>query len=328
MNTWTAKCWVTVSSPRRTGLALALWPMDGRGRLEPARPSPCGAARARGTVRGLVVASALAGVCAIQGCAGGAASRAATEAQSRPATIPEVGHHARAGYLAADAVPNSLALLPPPPSAGSAAFALDEDVSRKSLALRDTPRGALATEDADLAFPHVAGTFSCALDTSITQQDTPRLYTLLERSLVDAFHSTNAAKDHYLRVRPYLVNNAPLCAPAGSVGSYPSGHATAGWAWALILSEIAPERIDAVLARGRAFGQSRLICNAHWQSDVDEGRFMGASTVARLQADPNFRADVEAAKAEIVAVRGKGLKPQRNCAAEAEAMALQPLPLR
>ena len=94
-----------------------------------------------------------------------------------------------------------------------------------------------------------------------------------------------------------------------------------GWAWALILSEISPEQTDAILARGRAFGESRVICNVHWQSDVIEGRFMGASTVARLHADPTFRADLEAAKAELAAVRGKGLRPQRDCAAEAAAMA-------
>jgi acid phosphatase (class A) len=275
-----------------------------------------------------IVATALAAVFAIQGCGGGAAGRPATDEQSRPSAIPEVGPKAPAGYLAANAVPNGVALIPPPPVAGSVAFALDEDVSRKSLVLRETPRGALATQDADLAFPHVAGTFSCALNTSITSQDTPRLYTLLERSMVDAFHSTDAAKDHYLRVRPYLVNKVPPCAPTGSIGSYPSGHASAGWAWALILGEIDPERIDAILSRGRAFGQSRLICNAHWQSDVDEGRFMGASTVATLQADPIFRADVESAKAEVVAARARGLRPQRDCKAEAEAMALQPLPLR
>ena len=48
---------------------------------------------------------------------------------------------------------------------------------------------------------------------------------------------------------------------------------------------------------------------------------MGASTVARLHADPTFRADLEAAKTELAAVRAKGLKPQRDCAAEAAAMA-------
>ena len=270
----------------------------------------------------------IAAALAIQGCASVTPNRAATEPQSRPVAIPEIAHNAPKGYLASAAVPDSLALLPPPPAAGSAALALDEDVSQRSLALRQTLRGVLATEDADLAFPHVAGTFSCALNAPITEQDTPHLYRLLERSLVDAIHSTDSAKTHYLRARPYLVNNVPPCAPTGSIGSYPSGHATTGWAWALIVSEIAPERVDAILARGRAFGQSRLICNAHWQSDVLEGRFMGASTVARLHADPGFRADVEAARAEVLAVQAKGLKPQRDCAAEAEAMALQPASLR
>jgi acid phosphatase (class A) len=242
--------------------------------------------------------------------------------------MSEIARDAPKGYLAPDALPDSLALLPPPPSEGSAAFALDEDVSRRSLALRETPRGVLATEDAYLKFPDAAGTFSCALNAPITEHDTPHLYTLLQRSLVDAGQSTSRAKAHYLRPRPYLINKVPPCAPPGSTGSYPSGHASAGWAWALIVSEIAPERIDVILARGRAFGQSRLICNVHWQSDVNEGRFMGASTVARLQANPNFRADVEAAKAEVVTARAKGLKPQRDCKAEAEAMALQPPSLR
>jgi acid phosphatase (class A) len=55
---------------------------------------------------------------------------------------------------------------------------------------------------------------------------------------------------------------------------------------------------------------------------------MGASTVARLEANRDFRADVEAAKAEVVVARAKGLKPQRDYKVEAEAMALQPPSLR
>jgi acid phosphatase (class A) len=271
-----------------------------------------------------VVAAAL----AIQGCAGVATSSAVSKPASRSAVIPEIARNAPKGYLASNLLPDSLTLLPPPPAPRSAALALDEAVGKESLALRETPRGALATEDADLTFPHVAGTFACALNAPITQQDTPRLYRLMERSLVDAIDSTNSAKTHYLRARPYLVNKIPPCAPTGSVGSYPSGHATTGWAWALIISEIAPERVDAILARGRAFGQSRLICNAHWDSDVVEGRFIGSSTVASLHADPEFRADVEAARAEVLAAQAKGLKPQRDCKAEAEAMALQPPSLR
>jgi len=47
---------------------------------------------------------------------------------------------------------------------------------------------------------------------------------------------------------------------------------------------------------------------------------VGAGTVSRLHADPAFRADLEAAKAELASVRAKGLKPTRDCKAEAGAL--------
>jgi acid phosphatase (class A) len=202
----------------------------------------------------------------------------------------------------------------------------DEEASQKALALRGTPRWTLATEDANLMFPQAAGAFSCVLNAPITEQDTPHLYMLLRRTLSDAGHSTDAAKDHYNRIRPFIVNKEPSCTPDDEKflktnGSYPSGHSALGWAWALILAEISPDQTDAILARGRAFGESRVICNVHWESDVIEGRFMGAGTVVRLHADSTFRADLEAAKTELIAVRAKGFKPQRDCAAEAAAMA-------
>ena len=250
-------------------------------------------------------------------------------AKAQPATVPEIHPGILQGYLASNALPNSLALLPTPPAAGSAALALDEDFSRKSLNLRGTPRWALATEDADLMFPHAAGTFSCALNAPITEQDTPHLYMLMRRSLADAGLSTYSAKNEYKRARPFTFNKEPTCTPDDETnlrgdGSYPSGHTAVGWAWALILSEIAPDRTDAILARGRAFGQSRVVCNAHWESDVIEGRFVGAAAVARLHADAAFLADLEAGKAELASVRAKGLKPVRDCDAETSAIALDP----
>jgi acid phosphatase (class A) len=239
------------------------------------------------------------------------AAPATPAAQTRPAKMPD-----------------SLTLVPPPPAAGSAAFAADEAISRKALALRDTPAWSMAILDADASFPNAAGTFSCALNAPVTEADTPRLYRLLKKSIGPAVTATRSAKTRYQRRRPFLANGAPICTPEQRKRlehswSYPSGHNAIGMMWALLLAEIAPERADAILARGQAYGTSRMVCNVHWYSDAVQGRFMGAYAAAVLHADPAIRDDIEAARTEFAAVRTKGLLPTRDCAAEAAAMELQ-----
>jgi acid phosphatase (class A) len=245
---------------------------------------------------------------------------------AQDAKAPETRPGVLAGYLAPAALPDSVALLPPPPAEGSAALALDQETNRSDLALQGAPRWRLAGMDANLSFPWAAGDFACALNTSVTQIDTPRLYQLLRRAMSDAGAATVAAKEKYARARPFVVNRQPTCTPGvedslAQDGSYPSGHTAIGWTWALILSEIAPEQGDAILARGRAFGDSRLVCNVHWASDVSEARVVAAATVARLHGDPIFLADLEAARSEIAAARAKKLTPQRDCKFEARALA-------
>ena len=48
---------------------------------------------------------------------------------------------------------------------------------------------------------------------------------------------------------------------------------------------------------------------------------MGASTVAKLHADPAFLADLNAAEADYEIAHAKELKPNRDCAVEADALA-------
>ena len=229
------------------------------------------------------------------------------------------------GYLPRAVLPNSLKLLPPPPAKGSAEQAADDAAQRAAKPLRGTPRWELAARDVVLKFPAAADTFSCALDLPISEAATPHLNMLLRRTLADAGLATYAAKDHYKRMRPFAQFKESTCSPAeekhlSTDGSYPSGHSALGWAWALVLSQIAPERTDALLARGYAFGQSRVVCNVHWQSDVDAGRTIGAAAIARLQSDATFTAQLTAAKAEVAQARAKGQKSVLNCAAEAAAL--------
>lgn len=243
---------------------------------------------------------------------------------------PDRGSTRLAEYLTEGEYPDNATLLPPPPAPGSTALALDEALNRQALALRDTARWELAAQD---AISVAGGMFSCALGIPVSEKDTPNLSVLLRRSAADAGVAVTPAKRLYQRKRPFLVNEQPICVPGRAAssarnGSYPSGHAATGWVWALILAEIAPDRIDAVLARGWEFGQSRAVCNVHWQSDVIYGRVAGATLVARLHANTEFRADLENAREEIAVVRAKGLLPSRDCEAEAQALAGDAIPPR
>jgi acid phosphatase (class A) len=242
--------------------------------------------------------------------------------QSRANSVLQLPPANVVGYLPANAVPDSVSLLPPPPAPGSTGQAQDDAAAKAALALVGSRRWTQATEDADLDFPQAAETFSCAVGVRIGAADTPRLYELLRRTLVDDGSATHAAKTKYQRARPFTVNAAPICTPGDTAylrtnGSYPSGHSTVGWSWALILAEIAPERANAIFARGLAFGESRLVCNVHWLSDVAAGRLIASATVASLHSQPDFRADVVAARAEVAAARARGLRPNRDCATEA-----------
>ena len=129
------------------------------------------------------------------------------------------------------------------------------------------------------------------------------------------------------RKRPFVTQNESTCAPQEEAslakdGSYPSGHAALGWAWGLVLASLDPARADALIQRGHAFGQSRVVCGVHWQSDVDAGRLVGAAAVARLQADPVFQAQAALAKSELASMRAQGQRsPRPDCAQETQALA-------
>jgi acid phosphatase (class A) len=233
--------------------------------------------------------------------------------------------HLPPGFLPRDQLPDSLALLPPPPASQSEAFARDEAAWRAAAADRAGSRWTLASSDADLSFPHAAGTFSCAAGVAISKEATPRTYALLGRSLIDVGLSTYRAKIHYNRTRPFVMHRARTCFPKDEPslrhdGSYPSGHSAAGWGWALILAELVPGRADDILQRGRDFGQSRIVCGVHWQSDVDAGRVIAAATVARLHADPAFRHELDVARRELAGASAPGAPDVRRCAAESAAL--------
>jgi len=224
-------------------------------------------------------------------------------------------------YLSAATTPDGTRVLPPPPAPGSPVAVADRKVFAATRRLRGSPRWRLAAADVESgAFEH----FACALGVRLTPQTAPALAHLLDRAGTAGV--VDPVKQLYHTRRPYLASKAPICqartAHLAGNGDYPSGHAANGWMEALILAELAPDRATEILARGRAFGESRVICGAHSLSAVQAGWMAGAAATAALHGSSAFRADLEAARDELARVRASAPAPDPAlCRAEAAALA-------
>lgn len=215
-------------------------------------------------------------------------------------------------YLNEQDVPNCLILLPSPPPQGSALFNYDIEQYEWGKTLRNTTRGKLAVDDADLSDTGLAKAFSSAFGIEISNQITPQIFKLITNMKEDCGDlGTRAAKNYYLRPRPFVYFKEDTSIPHVqswyvNSGSYPSGHTSIGWGVALILSEINTMNQDAILKRGYEIGQSRVIAGFHYQSDVDAARWMSSTIVARLHADKKFNQQMKRAKKEFKRLLKKG----------------------
>ncbi len=191
-------------------------------------------------------------------------------------------------------MPNAVHFLPPPPDTASAAFQYDRAQYRWGKEQRKDPvRLAIAVGDAIWSVDNICKIYSGVLGIDISQENTPAIYRMLTLGLLTTDQAGKLPKNHYMRTRPYVFFNEPTIYPSDEKwlrtnGSYPSGHTILGWSAALLLTEVAPDKADTILARGYMYGQSRVIAGYHWQSDVDAARLVASAAVARLHADKRF----------------------------------------
>ena len=239
-----------------------------------------------------------------------------------------------AGLVVAGCVPGSPYLpkgaydgrkaVPPPPAAGSAADQQDRATFLATRQLKDSPRWSLARQDAREA--RILDSYSCALGVTPSRRTTPKLAAMLQRVSHDVRPAVSGPKRLYNRKRPYQVDRGAICARSGWIvamtSDYPSGHTTWGWTVGLILAKAQPDRTDALLARARAYGESRVICGVHNASSVDAGRVNATALVQTLETSHGFQADLAAVRAELDAARAAGPAPDKaQCAAQAAVLA-------
>ncbi|WP_353850723.1 phosphatase PAP2 family protein [Sphingomonas sp.] len=85
------------------------------------------------------------------------------------------------------------------------------------------------------------------------------------------------------------------------MSSYPSGHTTNAYAMAGVLARLVPGKAPALLTRAATYAETRITCEQHWRSDVTAGEALGLVIAERLMSKPAFRAQFDAARAEMEA---------------------------
>ena len=207
-------------------------------------------------------------------------------------------------YLPVEQLPDLVQCLPAPPSMDSPAFQYDKQRYKWGKQQRkNAERAAQAKRDAIWTYEALMEEFSVPFGMSISKEATPAIWNVVTRGTETVNAIRKAPKAHYKRIRPFVYFKEPTLTGEDDAlraeGSYPSGHTMRATAAALILGQINPEAANAIFARAWEAGESRVIAGCHWQSDVDATRVGAAFGVSVLETNPEFQADLAAAREEF-----------------------------
>jgi acid phosphatase (class A) len=230
----------------------------------------------------------------------------AAQADSPVGASSMVDRPAPSGYLVLPDVLDMIRVLPPAPRNGDARDVADRRIFRDTRKLLGTPRWDLASFDANLSTRQLLSDFACGLDIELTPEHVPVLTGVLQKAAGDAEQASAKLKDHYQRKRPYWIDKGAICRPRAELGQsldYPSDHATVGWVWAMVLSQVAPEDATPIFERGRSIGESRIVCGVHNASAVEASRLLANATLTLIMATPEYQADLLLARQELAALR-------------------------
>jgi acid phosphatase (class A) len=235
------------------------------------------------------------------------------------------------GFLSRPQMPDVLRIVPAAPAKDDSRFAADIAIYRATRSLEGSPRWAMALSDDDVSTAGLLKAMRCALGVEVTRENAPLVATIVARANVDATLASTTVKQFYKHPRPYQVLDAPVCVPpatkarlANNSPDYPSGHTIASWETGLVLSEVAPDRTTELLARARAFGESRVVCGVHNLSAVEAGWVTASAVFAAQQSSDAFQAALRAAKEQFAIVRKRGSVDPVACAAETAILAKDP----
>jgi acid phosphatase (class A) len=189
-------------------------------------------------------------------------------------------------------------ILPPPPVEGSAE-ALDERAELRRIDAARTPEQLSAAKHDDDTKD--ASIFAAILGSKFDLAQLPHTAALFKQLRADEKAAATRGKAFFARKRPWIGDDTlhPCSTDDEPLTSYPSGHATMGYSYAAVMARLVPAKAQAFMARATSYGRARIICEAHFRSDVAAGEALGLIVTERLMSKPAFRKLFDAASKEL-----------------------------
>lgn len=191
----------------------------------------------------------------------------------------------------------------------------DAALFRRTRSLQGSARWTMAQGDGG---PGVLNAFSCAAGTVLLKDRLPAVVRLLSRYRTDLLDRTRVS------VPVASPARGPLCLAGKALAmaqEAPALQSAWGWSVGMILAEAFPLRAVPIMARARAYGEGAVICGFAGINAVRRGRDLASALYARMRAQPEFSADLEAAIGDLRALADSGSAPDAaTCGAEAAAL--------
>jgi acid phosphatase (class A) len=192
-------------------------------------------------------------------------------------------------------------LLPPPAADGSEVQKTELAELRQLQATRTPDQFAHAQWNAE---HEDASAFASAMGPKFDLAALPATARLLKDVRAEQSGISRLAKQEFHRTRPWVADPSIVGCEHGNdkaKSAYPSGHATLGYTLAVVMAGLAPEHAQAVLARAADYAHDRLVCGAHYRSDIVAGQAMGTVIGAELLHAPALHDEIAASRRELAA---------------------------
>jgi hypothetical protein len=183
--------------------------------------------------------------------------------------------------------------VPPPPAAGSPADQADVAMVEKDDKICSPDAKAEAKRDEHFS----TALFQPVLGPKFDAAHAPKVYEFCKEVGDDSSAVDGIAKNKWKRLRPYQAHKEIIALFPVEGMSYPSGHATAAYLFAAVLSQLYPARQPALMHQAALIAQSRVDAGVHYPTDIEEGQKLGLAIAQALLANPDFQKSLAEAKA-------------------------------